>query len=348
VTGTPTTCYAAGPRGALAYQVTGTGPVDLLIVPGMHSHLELQWHLPGYRRFVRGLARYCRLIRYDKLGTGLSDPTTSMPTARDRVEDLAAVGAACGAAAPVLLGFSEGGPLAIRFAATRPAAGLVLYGTSARPPPPEAMTELDLVLRGWGTGRSLDTFAPSLAADPAARRVTAALERAAASPAMIRHVIGALADSDTEAFLGQLRVPVLVLHRAAEFIPVAEAVNIAERIPGARLEILPGVDHQPWAGDVDAIVARVAAFLGGLADGPRVAATGAARVTRPLTGWASLSDAEARVAGLAADGYSNPAIARELFLSRTTVETHLKRAYAKLAIDGRHQLHLLRPDDHGS
>lgn len=57
VTATPTTRYASGPQGALAYQVTGTGPANLLMVPGMHSHLELQWQLPGYRRFVRGLTR---------------------------------------------------------------------------------------------------------------------------------------------------------------------------------------------------------------------------------------------------------------------------------------------------
>jgi pimeloyl-ACP methyl ester carboxylesterase len=132
MTGTPTTRYAAGPRGALAFQVTGTGPLDLLMVQGMHSHLELQWQLPGYRRFVRGLTRHCRLIRYDKLGTGLSDPTISTPTADERVDDLAAVAAACGAIAPVLLGFSEGGPLAIRFAVGRRVSGLVLYGTSVR------------------------------------------------------------------------------------------------------------------------------------------------------------------------------------------------------------------------
>lgn len=146
MTATPTTCYASGPRGALAYQVTGTGPVDLLMVPGMHSHLELQWQLPGYRRFARGLTRHCRLIRYDKLGTGLSDPTISTPTVDERVDDLTAVAAACGATTPVMLGFSEGGPLAIRFAASHPVSGLVLYGTSVRPPPPEAQAELDLVL----------------------------------------------------------------------------------------------------------------------------------------------------------------------------------------------------------
>jgi pimeloyl-ACP methyl ester carboxylesterase len=204
---TPTTCYASGPRGALAYQVTGTGPVDLLMVPGMHSHLELQWQLPGYRRFVRGLTRHCRLIRYDKLGTGLSDPTSSTPTADERVDDLTAVAAACGATTPVVLGFSEGGPLAIRFATSHQVAGLVLYGTSVRPPTSEARAELDLVLQGWGSGRSLDTFAPSLAADPAARRITAFLERAAASPAMIRHVIAALADSSAQGLLERLPFP---------------------------------------------------------------------------------------------------------------------------------------------
>ncbi len=81
-------------------------------------------------------------------------------------------------------------PEAIRFAAAHRVSGLVLYGTSVRPPTSEARAELDLVLRDWGSGRSLDTFATSLAADPA-RRITASLERAAASPAMIRHVIGA-------------------------------------------------------------------------------------------------------------------------------------------------------------
>lgn len=343
MTATPATRYAPGPRGALAYQVTGTGPPDLLLVPGMHSHLELQWQLTGYRRFVRGLSRHARLIRYDKLGTGLSDPTGATPTAAERVEDLAAVAAACGAAAPVVLGFSEGGPLAIRFAAGHPVSGLVLYGTSARPPTPAAQAELDEVLRGWGTGRSLDTFAPSLAGDAEARRITAFLERAAASPAMIRHVIGALSDSSAAGLLGQLRTPSLVLHRADEFIPVAEAHQLAALIPGAQLEILPGADHQPWAGDTDAVVERIAVFLERIRPGPRPAGTGPSRATRPLTGWASLTGAEARVAALAADGYSNPAIARELFLSRGTVETHLKRVYAKLAIDGRHQLHLLRP-----
>lgn len=345
----PDTRYADGPRGALAFQVVGRGPRDLLMVPGMHSHLELQWQLPGYRRFVRGLARFCRFIRYDKLGTGLSDPTRAAPTPDERLADLAAVAAAADATTPVLLGFSEGGSLAIRYAHTHPVAGLVLYGASVRPPPPWHQARLDAVLAVWGSGRSLDLFAPSMATDPHARRVAAALERAAASPAMARHVVAALATSDARGLLACLRVPTLVVHRAEEFVPVTEAQHLAAEIPGAELAVLPGTDHQPWAGDTEAVIERIAAFLTSLptADHPTRTAVASRRGQRTLAGWGSLTEAERAVADLAGSGMSNPEIAAGLHLSRSTVETHLKRVYAKLAIDGRHQLHLVRPGPGG-
>ena len=338
----PATRYVPGPCGALAYQVLGTGPPDLLMVPGMHSHLELQWQLPGYRRFVRGLARHCRLIRYDKLGTGLSDPTRRRRPCPERVADLAAVAAGAGADAPVVLGFSEGGPLAIRYTLQHRVSGLVLYGTSVRPPPPEHQAELDTVLR---TGAPGARWTPSPPARPQTRRH-------GGSPPPSNGPQPAPPWSATSwpqspppprGLLEQVRTPTLVLHRADEFVPVTEARFLAEHIPGAELCILPGIDHQPWAGDTDALSERIAAFLARLFPGPRAAATGTPRTTRPLAGWGSLTDAEQRVADLAAAGLSNPEIAAQLYLSRSTVETHLKRVYAKLAIDGRHQLHLLRP-----
>src|SRR5256885_1100622 len=83
--------------------------------------------------------------------------------------------------------------------------------------------------------------------------------------------------------------------------------------------------NKPWAGDTDALSERIAAFLARLFPGPRAAATGTPRTTRPLAGWGSLTDAEQRVADLAAAGLSNPEIAAQLYLSRSTVETHLKR-----------------------
>jgi DNA-binding CsgD family transcriptional regulator/pimeloyl-ACP methyl ester carboxylesterase len=338
----PETRYVEGPRGALAYQVLGSGPPDLVVVPGMHSHLDLQWHLLGYRRFVRGIARSCRLIRYDKLGTGLSDPTSRPPTQEERIEDLRLVVESCARDPVVVLGFSEGGPLAISYAVQHGVAALILYGTSIRAPYGAYLERLEQVLAGWGSGQSLDVFAPSMADDAGARQLTASIERAAASPAMARHVIAALATMDATDLLGMVRVPTLVLHRSDEFIPVDEARTIAAGIIGARLTVLPGVDHQPWAGDVDAVVSAVASFVAEVPGGERRQEPSVARTARPVFGWPSLTAGERRVAGLAADGLSNPQIARQLHLSRATVETHLKRVYAKLSIEGRHQLAVVR------
>ncbi len=75
----PQTRYAKSGGLRIAYQVTGAGP-DLVMVPGLTSHLEIQWRDPGYRRFVRSLSSFCRLVRFDKPGTGLSDPVAEPPT----------------------------------------------------------------------------------------------------------------------------------------------------------------------------------------------------------------------------------------------------------------------------
>src|SRR5215813_9908892 len=108
------TRYARSGEAHIAFQILGRGPATVL-VPGLTSHLELQWEDPAYRSFVRRLARFCTVIRYDKRGTGLSDPVASAPTLEERVRDLAAVIAEAGAVQPVLMGYSEGGPIAVRF-----------------------------------------------------------------------------------------------------------------------------------------------------------------------------------------------------------------------------------------
>jgi pimeloyl-ACP methyl ester carboxylesterase/DNA-binding CsgD family transcriptional regulator len=334
----PKTQYAPGPCGALAYQVMGAGPPDLVMVPGWTSHLDLQWQMTNYRVFMRKLARYCRLVRYDKLGTGLSDPTPGAPSVEDRIADLHAIVSAVGAESPIVLGFSEGGPNAIRYALRYPVAGLILYGTSMRPPPPERAAVLTDLLEHWGEGRSLDVFAPGSAADAVLRETTAAMERAGASPAMIRHVLSAASLSDCRSELATLSTPVLVVHRAREFIPVEEAHALADAINGARLVVLPGIDHHPWAGDQESVIDTIASFLQELCPAPSHTTRSRSAEPRPRSGPRALTDAERLVAQRAAAGRSNPEIARELHLARSTVETHLKRVYAKLGIDGRQQL----------
>jgi len=183
----PPTRYAQSAGAKIAFQVSGEGPCDLVFVPGLVSHLDLQWQQPSYRRFVTGLEHACRVIRFDKRGTGLSDPTDALPGMDERVADLAAVMDAAGSQAAVVFGVSDGGRGAIAFAAAHPARvlGLILYGTSYRGPRPGLLRQYRSIVGRWGEGRLLELVAPSLAG-PGNRDFAGAFERAAASPRLAR------------------------------------------------------------------------------------------------------------------------------------------------------------------
>lgn len=139
----PVTRYATGSGAHIAYQILGHGPA-IMIAPGFASHLEVEWEDGACRSFIRRLAAFATVVRFDKGGTGLSDPVQELPTLQERDADLAAVIADAGVDRPVLLGFSEGGSIAVRFAVTHHESvrGLILYGASAHRPPPWAMEQL--------------------------------------------------------------------------------------------------------------------------------------------------------------------------------------------------------------
>jgi pimeloyl-ACP methyl ester carboxylesterase/DNA-binding CsgD family transcriptional regulator len=336
----PETRYAQSSAAKIAYQVSGAGPPDLLMVPGLVSHLDIQWQQAGYRRFVRALERGARLIRLDKRGTGLSDPTSDLPTIAERVEDLSAVLAAARSPATVLFGMSDGGRAAIALAASQPGRtlGLILYGTSFRGPRSAQLRRYQSVVRHWGEGRLLDLVAPSLAS-PEARSAAGAFERAAASPAMAAGLIESLGLLDVRDIMSGLAVPTLVLHREADFVPVADARRVARQIPGATIKILPGRDHLPWAGDWPSVATEILQFCEQVAPTRRPPRDRAgARPPRAALGWASLTEAERAVVRLAAEGRSNADIAAALYLSRYTIETHLKHVFAKLGVESRAEL----------
>ena len=326
----------------------GSGPVDLLFTPGLVSHLDLDWEDTAYRAFVRQLARFCRVIRFDKRGTGLSDPAGRPPTMAERYADAVAVLAAADAGPVVPFGYCEGGPIGLQLAAGQPelVRGLVLCGTTAHAAPPAVVELLRRTVAVWGSGATIELFAPSRARDAAQRTAQGQLERAAASPAMARATFEALGIADVTELLPSVRVPALVVHRRDEMVPVAEARGLAERLPDARYTEVDGCDHLPWVGDAEPIVAAIASFLASLELAPRPAAPHAApaRPKRPISGVAALTPRERQVADLVADGLSNPEIARRLFLSRHTVESHLKSITAKLGVDGRARIAtMLRP-----
>lgn len=152
-------------------------------------------------------------------------------------------------------------------------------------------------------------------------------------------VRAALTDADAQAVLPRIRVPTLVVHRRDEAVPVAEGRFLAERIQGAEFVEVDGADHLPWAGDTQPLLDAVSRFMARLdlvhAAVPDRLPAPPRRKARPLTGVASLTGREREVAELVARGISNPEISRQLYLSRHTVESHLKSISAKLGVQGR-------------
>jgi class 3 adenylate cyclase len=281
------TRYAKSGDVNIAYQVVGDGPLDLVLVPGFVSHLELDWEEPGYSHFLTRLASFSRLIRFDKRGTGLSDRPGGLPDLETRMDDVRAVMDAAGSQRAALLGYSEGGPMSVLFAATYPerTSALVLYGSYAKRRDPDedypwaptrkarAETAAEIE-RTWGTEADLGTMAPN--ADATLRRWWAVRARAAASPGAARDLILMNSAIDVRAVLPTVQVPTLVLHRAADRDSRSEEGRyIAAHIPGARFVELKGDDHLP-AIRPDEIVDEVEEFLTGVprgADPERVLAT---------------------------------------------------------------------------
>src|SRR3954463_2278065 len=193
----PPTRYARSGDASIAYQVIGEGPIDIVLVLGFATHLELQWEAPPFASFFERIASFARLILFDKRGTGLSDPVAEAPTLEQRVDDVRAVMDAAGSERAALFGVSEGGPMSVLFAATHPErlTALVLYGAMARTTeapdypwaaPADALREAaaEFIVPYWGVDASamLGLFAPSFAGNPGMLDFTARMERSAASP----------------------------------------------------------------------------------------------------------------------------------------------------------------------
>jgi class 3 adenylate cyclase len=287
----PATRYVKSDDVHIAYQVFGQGPRDLLFVPGFVSNVEAAWQSPAHVAFFRRLASFCRVILFDKRGTGMSDRGSQIFTLEQRMHDVQAILDEVGCERAALFGVSEGGPMSLLYAATYPArtSALILYGTYARRSwaadypfgwKDEQWQRLfDNFERHWGTPQSLAVtlFAPSLAGDqPAAERM-AFYQRASASPGAAIAIMKMNREIDVRHVLPAIRVPTLVVHRTGELvINIAQARYLTQHIPGAKLVELAGVDHSYLAGDYAAVLDEVEVFLTGARhapEGERVLAT---------------------------------------------------------------------------
>jgi pimeloyl-ACP methyl ester carboxylesterase len=290
--GRPQTRYAQSGDAAIAYQVVGDGPIDVVLALGYATHLDMQWEAPMFARFFDRISSFSRLILFDKRGCGLSDPVSEVPTLEQRVDDVRAVMDAAGSERAAMIGISEGGPMCILFAAAHPerVSALVLHGAMARTTeapdypwasPADALRESadEFIAPYWGQDARgmVELFAPSLADDPQVVEYTARMERAAASPAMIRKIFEMFIDIDVRAILPTIQVPTLVMHRHGDRIVNRRAGrDLAARIPGARYVEFDGLDHLPWAGDAEPVLGEIEEFLTGARSAPehdRVLAT---------------------------------------------------------------------------
>jgi class 3 adenylate cyclase/dienelactone hydrolase len=266
--------YAKSGDVNVAFEVTGAGPFDLVLVPGFFSHLEIGWEHPDHAAFLQRLGSFARLIRFDKRGTGLSDRAVGLPDLETRMDDVRAVMDAAASEQAVLFGYSEGGPMSVLFAATYPerSRALVLYGSYAKrirtddypwAPTWEERQAIAAELEAqWGADVDLSTVWPG--ADAADAAWFERMARAALSPAAARDLILMNSQMDVRDLLPSVRCPTLVLHRTGDRDSrVEEGRYIAEHIPGARFIELASDVHVPWA-DPDQILDPIEEFLTGV------------------------------------------------------------------------------------
>lgn len=224
--------------------------------------------------FLVRLAGMSRLIVLDRRGMGLSDRTAGPPTAAATCADVLAVLEAADSEQPVLFGVSEGGTMALAFAARHPERirGLVLFGAMARglaaPDYPWAMQRdaaqawLDRLVAQWGGPVGLERFAPTMAGIPQFCDWWARTLRLGSSPGAMRFVLEALAEADVRPLLASLRAPALVMHREGDrAVPLEAGRYLARLIPNATWYPLGGDDHWPWIGNADAVLAALDQFL---------------------------------------------------------------------------------------
>jgi class 3 adenylate cyclase len=286
VTGTtesPDTRYAKTPDGVhIAYQVVGEGPPDVLYANSFMGHAEASWEYPPAARFYNLMAQFCRLVLFDRRGTGLSDPIVGDFSIEERTADIGAVLDAEHFSGSALLGSSEGATSCAYFAATHPdrVSALILFSPWNGGLPhhefpwawdPEFL-ELFLasVDEAWAdpSGGHVPLYNPSLAGDADARAWYARYFRHCASPALTKELMIYNSMVDIRTALPAITAPTLVLHRTDEtWVNVEYGRFMARSIPGAKLVEMPGTDHYIWEQNAAEVVEEIEEFLTGVRRG---------------------------------------------------------------------------------
>lgn len=266
----PQTQYARSGDINIAYQVAGDGPIDILIVPGLISHLELVYDLPGCVTFVERLGRFARIIALDKRGQGLSDRVSGVPSLEERMDDVRVVMDAAGSIRTVLVGFSEGCAMSALFAATYPerVSHLVLIGGFPRAdyaiPDAEFGTWLDVVVKNWGSGQMMQRVVGVTDDNKETLARLGRYERMSCSPGALKALFLMNRRIDVTSILPSVRVPTLVLHsRVDAMVPVSEGSKLAAAIPSAKFVEYKDAPHAGFTADRQDLVDDIEEFVTG-------------------------------------------------------------------------------------
>src|SRR6266481_59431 len=247
----------------------GDGPIDIVLVPGLISHVEFLHELPGYTDFLRRLSKFARVVTFDKRGQGLSDRFYGTPSLEQRIDDVRAIMDDIGSRQAVLWGFSEGSPMSALFAATHPdrVSHLILFGGY-----PKAYATEEMILermKAWGTGEMIKRVIADQAGNPEAVAQFAKFQRLSASPGTYKAYLLLNTLIDVRPILQSVRVPTLVLHRRTDaLVPVELGRSLATQIPGAKFIEYPAGNHAFWTGDVDTLIGDVEEFVTGHRESP--------------------------------------------------------------------------------
>jgi pimeloyl-ACP methyl ester carboxylesterase/class 3 adenylate cyclase len=272
----PDTHYVTTGGVSIAYQVSGSGPIDLVVVPGWLSNIEIFWEEPRVARFFQKLGTFSRVILFDKRGTGLSDRSIEAATLEERMDDVRAVMDAVGSSRAALFGYSEGAAMCTLFAATYPdrVTALITLGGFPRrtkapdypwgPDKEEHEKFYEVTTAEWGGPVGIEARAASVSGDPACRQWWAKFLRLSGTKSSAVALLRANAEIDVRHVLPTISVPTLVAFTSKDpLFPPAVGRYMASLIPNSKLLEIDSIDHLPFFDVADEVIQAIQTFLEG-------------------------------------------------------------------------------------
>ena len=273
------TRYARTAEGSyLAYQVSGHGPIDVVLPITGSTSIELIWEEPAFSGFLSRLASFSRLITFDPRGFGSSGRlgVDEVPAMQAWKDDIATVMDAVDSERAAFISWGEAAGATMFFAATYPerTASLVLVNAYARYarsnetpwglPEDQIHPFVTAIQDVWGTGAAIELLAPSMIKTEEARRHWGRIERLTVSPDVLAAATRAVIETDLTHALSAIQAPTLVLSRGGDrHVRPEHGQYVASHIRGSRLVEISGDDHLPFAGRTEELLDEIEEFLTG-------------------------------------------------------------------------------------